>query len=136
MLLRVFFWLAGILAVLFSVFDIALLPFVLLIWFGLFVGITCGAIFFLFICSLFCYGNKPFEKDNPILRNLAYHTMDSILEFFRFCVQGENIEKIPQEHIWAYDRDELTEIVKNIDFNNISKQESLLCSIVQLFAFY
>ena len=48
----------------------------------------------------------------------------------------EILEKIPQEHIWAYDRDELTEIVKNIDFDNITKQESLLCSIVQLFAFY
>ncbi len=45
------------------------------------------------------------------------------------------LEKIKQEHIWSYGREELTKIVRNIDFDNMSKQESLLCSAVQLFAF-
>lgn len=45
------------------------------------------------------------------------------------------LEKIKQEHIWSYDREELTKIVKKINFEKISKQESLLCSAIQLFAF-
>ncbi len=96
MLLRVFFWLGGILSgVLCFVCDLMLLW--LPLWILFFVGITCLAIFYLFIVSLFCYGKKPFEKDNRFLRPLAYHTMDCILEFFRFRVKGEGLEKIPDE---------------------------------------
>lgn len=96
MLLRVFFWLGGILSCLLCLYcDLMLLWFPL--WILFFAGITCLAIFYLFIVSLFCYGKKPFEKDNPFLRLLAYHTMDCILEFFRFRVKGEGMEKIPEE---------------------------------------
>ncbi len=97
MLLRLFFWLGGAISALLCLMKTSLFPFVLLLWLGLFVGITCGAIFFLFLCSLFCYGKKPFEKDNVFLRRLSYHTMDCILEFFRFRVKGAGVEKIPAE---------------------------------------
>ena len=97
MFLRIFFVLGAVLALTLAFFDPSLFPFLLLIWLGLSLLITSFAIFFLFICSLFCYRKKPFEKDHPFFRFLAYHTMDSILAFFRFRVAGKNLEQFPEE---------------------------------------
>lgn len=97
MFLRAFFVVGALLAlVLIGLFP-SLWPFLLLIWLGLSIGITCLAIFFLFLCSLFCYGKKAYEKDNAFLRFLSYYTMDSILACFRFRIRAKNLEAFPEE---------------------------------------
>ncbi len=132
MLLRLFFWLGGVLAFLCCLVKTSLFPFALPLWFAFFAGITVSAIFFLFICSLFCYGKKPFEKDNLFLRSLAYHTMDCILEFFRFRVEGEGIEKIPDEpcvivcnHLSRFDPMVTFVLMKGRRLGFISKKENM-----------
>ncbi len=132
MLLRVFFWVGGILSgalcVLLQLFPLWF-P---LLWILLFAGITCLAIGYLFIVSLFCYGKKPFEKDNAFLRPLAYHTMDCILEFFRFRVNGEGVEKIPQEpcvlvcnHLSRFDPMVTFVLMKGRRLGFLSKKENM-----------
>ena len=131
MLLRVFFWLGGALSLAWCCFAKSfwlLLP----LWALLFAAITCLAIFYLFIISLFCYGKKPFEKDNTFLRPLAYHTMDCILEFFRFRVHGEGIEKIPAEpcvlvcnHLSRFDPMVTFVLMKGRRLGFLSKKENM-----------
>ena len=132
MLLRLFFWFGGALAALLCIANANLFPFLLLLWVALFFGITVGAIFFLFLCSLFCYGKKPFEKDNSFLRSLAFHTMDCILEFFRFRVKGEGVEKIPDEpcvivcnHLSRFDPMVNFVLMKGRKLGFISKKENM-----------
>lgn len=132
MLLQLFFWIGGVLAALCCLTKTSLFPFILLLWIALFVVITLGAIFFLFICSLFCYGKKSYEKDNAFLRILSYHTMDCILEFFRFRVKGDGLEKIPEEpcvivcnHLSRFDPMVTFVLMKGRRLGFISKKENM-----------
>lgn len=45
------------------------------------------------------------------------------------------VDKIKQEHIWAYERDALKKIVEGIDISSITREQETLCSLIQLFAF-
>ena len=131
MLLRVFFWVGGVLSLARCCFAKSfwlLLP----LWALLFTAITCLAIFYLFLVSLFCYGKKPFVKDNGFLRALAYQTMDCILEFFRFRVKGEGVEKIPAEpcilvcnHLSRFDPMVTFVLMKGRRLGFISKKENM-----------
>jgi len=131
MLLQVFFWVGGILsAALCYLWDLYVLWFPL--WFLSFVLITCLAILYLFLVSLFCYGKKPFKKDNPFLRSLAYHTMDCILEFFRFRVKGEGLERFPEEpcvfvcnHLSRFDPMVSFVLMKGRRLGFLSKKENM-----------
>jgi 1-acyl-sn-glycerol-3-phosphate acyltransferase len=97
MLLYFFFALAVLGTVALDVTYVSLIPWSLLILLGIWVGLVLTAILFLFFVSLFCYGNKPLEKDNAFCRRLAFHTMDCILVLFRFRIMGKGLEKIPSE---------------------------------------
>ena len=131
MLLRVFFWLGGVLSVIWCLFAESLL-FLLPMWILFFPVITCLAILFLFVISLFCYRKKPCEKDNLFLRPLAYHPMDCILEFFRFRVKGEGLEKIPEEpcvlicnHLSRFDPMVTFVLMKGRRLGFLSKKENM-----------
>lgn len=131
MLLRVFFWLGGVFSAVWCCFAKSFWFFIPL-WALLFVGITCLAILYLFIISLFCYGKKPFEKDNRFLRPLAYHTMDCILEFFRFRVKGEGVDQIPEEpcvlvcnHLSRFDPMVTFVLMKGRKLGFLSKKENM-----------
>lgn len=131
MLLRVFFWLGGLLSGIWCYFA-EILPLWFPLWLLFFAGITCTAIFILFLISLFCYGKKPFEKDHAFLRLIAYHTMDCILEFFRFRVKGEGVEKIPSEpcvlvsnHLSRFDPMVAFVLMKGRRLGFLSKKENM-----------
>ena len=131
MLLRLFFWLGGILSTVLCV-VMQSFWFWIPLWLALFVGITCLAILYLFIVSLFCYSQKPFEKDNAFLRSLAYHTMDCILEFFRFRVRGEGLELLPEEpcvlvcnHLSRFDPMVTFVLMKGRRLGFLSKKENM-----------
>lgn len=97
MILRCFLALACVLALGVCISNPILFPFFLFLIVGLYLGITALGIFILFIMSLFCYGKKPFEKDNAFLRFFAYLTMGGILEFFGITPVGKGLEKMPKE---------------------------------------
>lgn len=132
MILHMFFWIGGILSGALCLFFKLFPLWFPVLWLLFFVGITCLAIFYLFIISLFCYGKKPFEKDNALLRLLAYHTMDCILEFFRFRVKGEGVEKIPKEpcvlvcnHLSRFDPMVTFVLMKGRRLGFLSKKENM-----------
>lgn len=95
MLLYLFFALAVLATAVLDVMYNSLIPWSLFILLGIWVGLVLIAILFLFIVSLFCYGDKPLEKDNAFCRRLALHTMDCILVLFRFRISGKGLEKMP-----------------------------------------
>ena len=52
-----------------------------------------------------------------------------------FVTAKRILEKIDEAYIWNYDRPELKEYIDMIDETNISKEQGIVCAIVQLLAF-
>ena len=66
------------------------------------------------------------------MRSLAYHTMDCILEFFRFRVKGEGVENIPDElcvlvcnHLSRFDPMVTFVLMKGRRLGFLSKKENM-----------
>ena len=132
MLLRLFFVISVLLTTVLTVFLPALFPWCFLLVLGIWSGITVGAIVFLFVISLFLIGKEPSEEEHPFLRSLAWHTMDCILAFFRFRIDGDGLERIPEEpcvvvcnHLSRFDPMVTAVLMKNRKIVFVSKKENM-----------
>ena len=132
MFVRICFVLGAILALIWALLIPKLLFYTPLIFLAASLLLLLAGILFLFLCSLFCYGKKPVEKDHSFCRFLAYVTMDSILTVFRFRLQGEGLEQIPAEpcilvcnHLSRFDPMVTFVLMKGRLLGFISKKENL-----------
>ncbi|MBR3837013.1 MAG: 1-acyl-sn-glycerol-3-phosphate acyltransferase [Clostridia bacterium] len=137
MLLYFFFAFAVLATAVLDVIYISLLPWSLLILVGIWGGLVLTAILFLFFVSLFCYGDKPLEKDNIFCRRLAFYTMDCILVLFRFRISGKGLEKMPTEpcvivcnHLSRFDPMVTFRLMKGRRLAFVSKIENMRIPIV------
>lgn len=111
--------------------------FSILILLGLPILLCILGVAFLFLCSLFCYGKKPIEKDNAFCRLLSYLTMDSILALYRFRLRGVNLDALPKEpfvfvcnHVSRFDPMASFVLLPGKRLGFISKKENMQIPIV------
>ncbi|WP_210462725.1 DUF262 domain-containing protein [Rufibacter roseolus] len=95
-----------------------------------------------FISYAFDKGEAPkFDKDSNAGKNLAAAdawlrktVLNAHLNYNGFCPASKILEKINQEYLWQYDRQNLYDIIEEADFENPSSLSSQLSSLVQLLA--